>query len=189
MQNDVINLPEDKGTYVLVLQVRGLRRMEVGRLGTFDIRPGFYAYVGSAHGAGGLRARIAHHIESIAAPHWHIDYLMLSITGSRPQKAVTSATDIAAYSIIPERESVDIDGACAIHDSTCEPEPTVSVRRDALNALAALDKASARFACSVRSTRSLPSRTSSAESPFSWSRDSRLRPMVPSPTMLQTLTG
>lgn len=71
-----MELPDEKGTYVLVLQVAQLKRMEIGQLGTFDIRPGFYAYVGSALGAGGLRARIMHHLEAVAAPHWHIDYLM-----------------------------------------------------------------------------------------------------------------
>ena len=50
--------------------------MAVGRLGTFDFRSGFYAYVGSAFGAGGLRARVEHHLEALAVPHWHIDYLM-----------------------------------------------------------------------------------------------------------------
>ncbi|MGD0696517.1 MAG: GIY-YIG nuclease family protein [Terriglobia bacterium] len=32
-------------------------------------------YVGSAHGPGGLRARLAHHLEPTAHPHWHIDCL------------------------------------------------------------------------------------------------------------------
>jgi Uri superfamily endonuclease len=71
-----IDLPEDKGTYVLIVSVAQLTRLEIGRLGTFDVAPGFYAYVGSAFGAGGLRARIGHHLESTAAPHWHIDYLL-----------------------------------------------------------------------------------------------------------------
>ncbi len=75
-----MNLPDDKGTYVLVMHVPELKRIEIGRLGTFDIRPGFYAYVGSAFGAGGLRARLGHHIESVAAPHWHIDCLMAIAT-------------------------------------------------------------------------------------------------------------
>ena len=71
-----MNLPEEKGTYVLVLQVPQMKRIKIGRLGTFDVAPGFYAYVGSAWGPGGLRARLDHHIEAVAAPHWHIDYLM-----------------------------------------------------------------------------------------------------------------
>lgn len=31
---------------------------------------------GSAFGPGGLRARLRHHLESVAEPHWHIDYLL-----------------------------------------------------------------------------------------------------------------
>jgi len=69
-------LPEAKGTYVLVALVPRRKRLEVGRLGTYDLIPGFYAYVGSAFGPGGLRARLQHHLESISEPHWHIDYLL-----------------------------------------------------------------------------------------------------------------
>ena len=69
-------LPEDKGTYVLIVSVCQMKGLEIGSLGKFDIVPGFYSYVGSAFGSGGLRARIGHHLESTAAPHWHIDYLL-----------------------------------------------------------------------------------------------------------------
>ena len=71
-----MELPEAKGTYVLIAFVPQMKRLEVGRLGSYDIIPGFYAYVGSAFGPGGLRARIQHHLESTAQPHWHIDYLL-----------------------------------------------------------------------------------------------------------------
>jgi Uri superfamily endonuclease len=70
------DLPDDKGTYVLIAQVSQLKRLEIGSLGQFDIVPGFYAYIGSAFGSGGLRGRLGHHLESIAEPHWHIDYLL-----------------------------------------------------------------------------------------------------------------
>ena len=66
-----IELPEDKGTYVLLAHLSQAKQLEIGRLGEFDLVPGFYAYVGSAHGSGGLRARIQHHLESTADPHWH----------------------------------------------------------------------------------------------------------------------
>lgn len=72
----VMDLPEDKGTYILIVLVAQMKRLQIGRLGTFDIHPGFYAYIGSAFGPGGLRARVGHHLESIAEPHWHIDYLL-----------------------------------------------------------------------------------------------------------------
>jgi Uri superfamily endonuclease len=71
-----MDLPEDKGTYILMAFVAQMKRLEIGKLGSFDIVPGYYAYVGSAFGTGGLRARLGHHLESTAAPHWHIDYLL-----------------------------------------------------------------------------------------------------------------
>ena len=71
-----MELPEDKGTYILIVCVAQTKRLEIGRLGTFDILPGYYAYVGSACAPGGIRARVGHHLESAAAPHWHIDFLL-----------------------------------------------------------------------------------------------------------------
>ena len=71
-----MDLPDEKGTYVLIASVPQMKRIEIGQLGEFDIVPGSYAYVGSAFGAGGLCARIGHHLESTASPHWHIDYLL-----------------------------------------------------------------------------------------------------------------
>jgi Uri superfamily endonuclease len=71
-----MDLPEEHGTYILIARVSAMRRLEIGSLGKFDIIPGFYAYVGSAFGPGGLGARVGHHLESTADPHWHIDYLL-----------------------------------------------------------------------------------------------------------------
>jgi Uri superfamily endonuclease len=71
-----MELPEEKGTYVLISTVDEMRRWEIGSLGKFDLIPGFYAYVGSAFGAGGLRARVGHHLMPTGEPHWHIDYLL-----------------------------------------------------------------------------------------------------------------
>ena len=71
-----LDLPEAKGTYVLLALLPRMKRLEIGRLGTYDIIPGFYAYVGSAFGPGGLLARVHHHLEPVAQPHWHIDYLL-----------------------------------------------------------------------------------------------------------------
>jgi hypothetical protein len=71
-----LGLPEGKGTYVLIVVVPQMKRLEIGRLCTYDVVPGFCAYVGSAFGAGGLRARIQHHLASGAEPHWQIDYLL-----------------------------------------------------------------------------------------------------------------
>ncbi|MHC1766628.1 MAG: DUF123 domain-containing protein [Verrucomicrobiia bacterium] len=71
-----MEFPEDRGTYVLVAAVAQMKRLEIGSLGMQVLQPGFYLYVGSAFGAGGLRARVGHHLKGAADPHWHIDYLL-----------------------------------------------------------------------------------------------------------------
>ena len=70
----------EKGTYVLVLYLRKGARLEIGRLGRFDFKRGYYAYVGSAFGPGGLSARLKHHRTHAKKPHWHIDYLRRAAT-------------------------------------------------------------------------------------------------------------
>jgi Uri superfamily endonuclease len=63
------------GTYALFLVCASVCRIQVGRLGRLRTKPGYYAYIGSAFGPGGIYARIAHHIRSANRCHWHIDYL------------------------------------------------------------------------------------------------------------------
>ena len=74
MQQDVIsNL--GRGSYVLTLHLKNSRVISIGKLGEYSFSAGFYAYVGSAFGPGGLTARLNHHLFSSAASRWHIDYL------------------------------------------------------------------------------------------------------------------
>ena len=63
------------GTYALVLSASCERIIAVGKKGPLQLQPGFYVYVGSAFGPGGLKARIDHHCRKTTRPHWHIDYL------------------------------------------------------------------------------------------------------------------
>jgi Uri superfamily endonuclease len=63
------------GTYVLFLRVTHVFTIQVGALGWLDFKPGVYAYVGSALGPGGLRARLGHHLSRGHSHHWHIDYI------------------------------------------------------------------------------------------------------------------
>jgi Uri superfamily endonuclease len=67
------------GTYALVCESSGEAEVPVGRLGTLSIQVGFYVYVGSALGAGGIRARVGHHIGQGVRRHWHVDYLWPTI--------------------------------------------------------------------------------------------------------------
>ena len=63
------------GTYALILQSHSNEKIRVGRWGQLDLQPGFYIYVGSAFGPGGLRARVSRHFRTGKPKHWHIDYL------------------------------------------------------------------------------------------------------------------
>lgn len=64
------------GSYILLLRPRrpGFW-VQVGRLGSLALKDGYYAYVGSALGPGGLRARVGHHRRGPRRLVWHIDHL------------------------------------------------------------------------------------------------------------------
>ena len=68
-------IPTAPGTYILILETLGTGFVQIGALGMLWVMPGFYAYVGSARGSGGLAARLAHHRRRSRNPYWHIDYL------------------------------------------------------------------------------------------------------------------
>ncbi len=63
------------GTYTLILSSSIDKPINIGKLGTLFLKPGFYVYIGSAFGPGGLKARIKHHFNHSDRPHWHLDYL------------------------------------------------------------------------------------------------------------------
>jgi Uri superfamily endonuclease len=68
------NFESHPGTYALLLSATDAV-IPVGRLGDLRLQPGFYVYVGSALGPGGVRSRLAHHMHHAERPHLHIDHL------------------------------------------------------------------------------------------------------------------
>lgn len=67
---------KSKGTYILILYLKRNYQITIGKLGEISFDKGYYAYVGSAFGSGGLKSRIKHHRHVPKARlHWHIDYL------------------------------------------------------------------------------------------------------------------
>lgn len=68
-------IPAEKGVYVLFLESRRETSIPVGRLGVMRIQAGFYAYIGSAYGGGGLRSRLGRHLQTAKGCRWHIDYI------------------------------------------------------------------------------------------------------------------
>jgi Uri superfamily endonuclease len=63
------------GTYALVFSCPAPFQAVAGRLGTVSLTCGYWIYVGSAFGPGGLRSRLFHHLKPSHRPHWHLDYI------------------------------------------------------------------------------------------------------------------
>lgn len=63
------------GTYAVIFHCRSQASTQVGRWGELALRKGYYVYVGSAFGPGGVLARVSRHCRREKARRWHIDYL------------------------------------------------------------------------------------------------------------------
>jgi Uri superfamily endonuclease len=68
-------IPAVPGAYILILHARRPIRVRAGALGGKYLEPGYYLYVGSARGPGGLRARLLRHLQGAERLRWHVDYL------------------------------------------------------------------------------------------------------------------
>jgi len=68
-------LPVEGGTYILVSEAPEAFVVTVGRLGRHRLAAGWYLYVGSAFGPGGLAARCGRHLRSDKPKRWHLDYV------------------------------------------------------------------------------------------------------------------
>jgi Uri superfamily endonuclease len=63
------DLPKLPGAYALLITLAKA---------TAGFAPGRYAYLGSARGPGGIRARCARHLRKDKTPHWHVDRLTVA---------------------------------------------------------------------------------------------------------------
>lgn len=118
------SIPNEPGTYILLLEAGSRRRVAVGALGVLDLQPGFYVYVGSALGPGGLRGRLCHHSRHSRSPHWHIDYLRpttvlreiwFSVGASRREHLWAAALARSARTAIPLTGFGASDCGCPAH--------------------------------------------------------------------------
>jgi sugar fermentation stimulation protein A len=64
---------QDRGSYLLVLEVAQSRRIDAGGLGKVTFPKGYYVYAGSARA--NLTKRVERHLRRRKQFHWHIDYL------------------------------------------------------------------------------------------------------------------
>lgn len=73
-----MEISKEKGYYILLIHINRDLDIKVGSLGLTRFKRGFYLYIGSALGRGGLYARIKRYLKRIKKPHWHIDYLLMN---------------------------------------------------------------------------------------------------------------
>jgi Uri superfamily endonuclease len=96
------------GTYTLLVELTDPATVEFGAKGAFDLDAGWYAYTGSAFGAGGL-GRVDRHRELARGErdvrHWHVDYLLGH-----------DASSVAAV-YVTEHEDVECETAQALNDA------------------------------------------------------------------------
>ena len=79
----VDRLSPDPGAYGLLIRLPCQFRGRIGALGQVTMPPGAYLYLGSAHGPGGLPARLRRHLRAEKRPHWHVDHLTIAGTFER----------------------------------------------------------------------------------------------------------
>lgn len=84
------DIPAAPGTYAVQMRIPRSVRLQIGRLGMFEMPPAGYLYLGSAFGSGGLRARTGRYLLDVVNTHWHIDYLLPSARIERIYFAVTN---------------------------------------------------------------------------------------------------
>jgi len=89
---------KDEGAYITIFEFDEFHDIEVGSLGKIKLRPGFYAYVGSA--ARNLTAMVNRHSRKTKAHHWHVDFMC------EVAKSVLS---------LPVRTQDDVECALASH--------------------------------------------------------------------------
>lgn len=115
-----------KGSYILILHLaHHLAHIPIGKLGVFNFTAGYYLYIGSAFGAGGIPARLKHHQRTTKKrPHWHIDYIRpsmhilesWSVSGTHPLETqwCTILSTLLAFHI-PVRGFGASDSPCRAH--------------------------------------------------------------------------
>jgi Uri superfamily endonuclease len=141
----------EKGTYLVVLELaRDTCYSAIGRRGQFrdiTLPAGCYTYIGSAHGSGGVAARIRHHLRTQhQRPHWHLDFVRPAMTvkevwftADPVRRECTWAslvqTGMPCTVPVPGFGSADCSNGCAAHFFLFQQRPSFAAFRKATEAI------------------------------------------------------
>ncbi len=82
VQDQLGTLGRETGAYALVLELWEPVILTAAKIAGCTLEPGWYIYLGSARGSGGLRARLQRHFLKTKKMHWHIDRLTVAAAKS-----------------------------------------------------------------------------------------------------------
>jgi len=126
-----------KGVYCLVFFTRGCT-VRIGALGELPFPEGYYIYVGSALGSGGLK-RLERHISLSThrdkSPKWHVDYLSVNphfalsytVSAETPDHVECELAEIIGGAGIPQFGCSDCE--CETHLFFRKKDPEKELRK------------------------------------------------------------
>ncbi|WP_232701362.1 GIY-YIG nuclease family protein [Halobacterium wangiae] len=128
------------GTYTLVVSLPASDTVEFGARGAYDLEAGWYAYTGSAFGAGGLK-RVQRHCDLAAgdrdARHWHVDYLLGHPASSVDAVYVTDDEDVECEAARRLAAAASPVAGLGASDCDCDTHLAYAPSRDTLATAAA----------------------------------------------------
>jgi Uri superfamily endonuclease len=109
-----------RGSYVLLVQLEQALNIGAGRQKTGHLPSGTFLYAGSAHGSGGLGARLGRHFRAGKKVHWHIDRLTVEASGLAAV-AVENGNEcqLVQALMLSDRVRVALDGFGSTDCRTC----------------------------------------------------------------------
>ncbi|MDH5020858.1 GIY-YIG nuclease family protein [Halobacterium rubrum] len=127
------------GTYTLLVSLSEPATVEFGAAGIYDLDAGWYAYTGSAFGAGGLK-RVERHREVAAgereARHWHVDYLLGHPTATVDAVYVTEEADVECETARRLADDAEPVAGLGASDCDCKTHLAYASERDAIETVA-----------------------------------------------------
>ena len=108
-----MDIPSSPGNYVIAAVLYDEKSLESKAFGLCRLPAGAYFYCGSAHGPGGLKARIERHLRKGTKKFWHFDHLKELVDIKQvwwQQDALNKECRLAQFIAAQEGVSIPVPG-------------------------------------------------------------------------------
>lgn len=170
--NSMFSIPQEPGVYILVFHLAKATSIAFDRKGTqHTFPPGWYLYVGSACGVGGLNRRLTRHQRRIADDkkmHWNVDYfrehaLLCELWYCETDECrfehhwAQTVADLSGATVpVPKFGASDCKANCPSHFFHLPTRPSTAVFRSQLSTRGLSTTVSVEFIAEPRGQRSAP---------------------------------